>query len=306
MFNDLHWSIYPGAEKDVLARVAAYAQHCIKHGVNAGGVWIDTDAGPVDLSKLKSDNWVNAGPALDAERDALPIQVANGTAIVDLKGLMVRSAGMFAHFFGITGSDQVRQSIQAADADPDITEIVLRVDSPGGSVSGMAELGDAVKATDKPIVTQVEGVAASAAFYVAALTDKITVGRTDLVGSIGTRMLLFDFSKAFREAGIEAVVIDSGEFKSTGAPGTEITDRQRADLQRIVDFHFDDFVAQVVEGRGMTEKAVRAIADGRMFTPPEAIANGLIDGVSTFEQVMSGFHTKTQRLTSASRARLAL
>ncbi|KKN71031.1 hypothetical protein LCGC14_0424480 [marine sediment metagenome] len=281
MFNDLHWSIYPGAEKDVLARVAAYAQHCIKHSISAG-------------------------PALDAERDALPVQVVGTTAIVDLKGLMVRSAGMFARFFGITGSDQIRAAIEAADHDEDIDNIVLRVDSPGGSVSGIAELADAIKATETPIVAHVEGVAASAAFWVASQADRITVGRMDLVGSIGVTLTLFDLSKAFRDDGIETVVIDTGELKTIGAPGTEITKAQRDQLQHLVDFFFDGFVSGVAQGRGLTEKQVRAIADGRMFTPAEAQENGLIDGVSTFDEVMAAFHVKPLRRTSASRARLAI
>ena len=281
MFNDLHWSIYTGAERDVLARVAIYAQHCIRNGISAG-------------------------PALDAERDALPVQVAGTTALVDLKGLMIRSAPPWASFFGITGTDQVRQAIEAADADPDIEQIVMRVDSPGGSVAGLAELSDAIKSTTKPIVAHVEGIAASAALWVVSQADRITVGRMDLVGSIGVRVLLFDLSKAFKEAGIEAVVIDTGEFKSAGVEGTEITENQRADFRRIVDFFFDDFVGAVAEGRGLTEKQVRTIADGRMFTPAEAIASGLIDGISSIDEVMAAFHVKPLRKTSASRARLEL
>ena len=247
-----------------------------------------------------------AGPVLDAARDGLPLRLSQGVAVIPLMGPMIRRGGALARMFGMSGTDDVRRAVESALADADVREIVMRVDSPGGSVSGLDQLGDVMNAADKPITAIVEGMAASAAYYVASQADSIFVGRNDLVGSIGTRMLLYDFSAAFEEMGVKPVVIDTGPYKSAGALGTEITDAQQAEFQRIVDFYFNDFVSVVARGRQMTENAVREAADGRMFTPTQAIEIGLIDGVSTYEAVLNQARRRHQTDRSADTARARL
>lgn len=280
--NDLYWNIHPQAAQDAMSRVSAYYSYCATHGIEDG-------------------------PADTAARDGLPIRVTQGVAVIPMMGPMMRRAGPMARIFGIAGTDSTRLAIEVALADESVERILLRMDSPGGSVSGLDQLGDVVNNADKPIVAQVEGMAASAAYYVAAQTDRIMVGRTDLVGSIGTRIMLYDFSKAFEEAGIEPVPIDTGEFKSAGAMGTEITEAQRADFQRIVDFYFEDFVRAVSRGRNMTEAAVKDAADGRMFTPEEAIELSLIDGIAGLERTLNELRGQSQtRRTESARARLQI
>lgn len=276
-------SIHPSALSDFTSRLSALAQ-----AIKAGDI--------------------TAGPADDAERDGLPIRVVNGVAVIPLMGFMVRRAGYFARLFGFSGTDDVRHAIQVALADEDISNILLRVDSPGGSVCGLPEIADVIHSADKPIITQVEGTCASAAYYVASQTDRILIGRGDLVGSIGVRMLMYDYSKAFEEAGIKAIPIDTGKYKSAGAIGTEITEEHIADFQRIVDFYFDDFVAMVTRGRGISEDTVRAVGDGRMYTPAEAAGNGLIDGVSTIEETLNELRNSARvgRSTQSARARIAI
>ena len=241
---------------------------------------------------------VSAGAADDAERFGLPIQKHGNVAVVSLEGPMVKNAG-FLRFFGFAGSKETQRAIEAAASDDDIETILLNIDSPGGSVDGLAELTDATAAAarEKTVIAQVSGMAASAAFMVASQASKIFAGRMDLIGSIGTRMLLFDLSKMFEEAGIKAIPVDTGKFKSAGALGTEITDEQIADFQRIVDAFFDDFVAAVANGRSMSEKKVREVGDGRIFLAREAIEIGLIDGIQSFDE------TFTQNIKMARPAR---
>lgn len=280
--HDLYWNIHPQAAADAAARLTQYYSYCATHGVEDG-------------------------PAENAGRDGLPIRVMNGLAVVPLMGPMIRRAGPLARIFGIAGTDSTRLAIESALADEEVERILLRVDSPGGSVSGLDQLGDVINAAQKPIVVQVEGMSASAAYYVTSQADRVMVGRTDLVGSIGTRMMLYDFSKMFENEGIKAVPIDTGEFKSAGALGTEITEAQRADFQRIVDFYFADFVRAVSRGRNMTEGAVKDVADGRMFTPEEALESNLIDGIATLESTLNELRGQRQtRQTDSARARLRM
>lgn len=283
--DDLLWSLYPPAESAALARLRGYHRY-------------------------RADKGIEDGPALDAGRDGLPVFMDGGVAIVDLMGPMFRRAGSVARrHFGLAGTDATRMAVEAADADPDTEHILLRVDSPGGSVSGLDQLGDAVARTAKPVTAVVDGMAASAAYYVASQADRILLGRTDMVGSIGTRLMLYDFSKMFEQEGVEAVPIDTGPFKSAGAMGTKITEEQRADFQRIVDFYYNDFVGAVARGRNLSEKAVLKVADGRLFTPGEAQSLGLVDGIATIAEVRHELRSRMSRRgrkTDAARARLLL
>lgn len=275
------WSINPQSASDAMARVSAYFNYCAQHGIEDG-------------------------PADTAARDGLPIRVSQGVAVIPMMGPMMRRAGPTARVFGITGTDSTRLAIEVALADDAVERILLRVDSPGGSVSGLDQLGDVVNAADKPIVTQVEGMAGSAAYYVAAQSSRIMVGRTDMVGSIGTRMLMYDYSKMFENEGVEPVPIDTGEFKSAGAQGTQITEAQRDDFQRIVNFYYEDFVRAVSRGRNMTEAAVKDAGDGRIFPPEEAMELGLIDGVATLEKTLNEMRSQQSRSTDSARARMKI
>lgn len=248
-----------------------------------------------------------SGPVEDANRDGLPVQQRGNTAIVPLMGPMMKTTGFLGRFLGLTSTAEVTQAIEAAGADEEVDQVVLLIDSPGGSVAGLSELGDAVArvAADKEVIAQVDSMAASAAYYVAARASKIYSGRMDMVGSIGARMFMLDLSKAFENEGIEPVVIDTGEFKSAGAPGTEITDRQKADFQRVVDGFFADFRDTVMEGRGMTRAQFDAVGDGRMFFAEEAVELGLIDGIQTLSTTIAQIAPQRRgRRTTAARKRI--
>ena len=128
----------------------------------------------------------------------------------------------------------------------------------------------------------------AAGFGRASQADKGFAERMDVIGSVGATATLFDESEAFAKEGVRTVVINTGEFKTAGELGTEITARQEADFQRIVDGFFDDFVATVARGRGMGVAAVKESADGRMFFAPAAVKRGLIDGVQTLDVTIAG------------------
>lgn len=241
------------------------------------------------------------------EEDGPPVMVQDGVGMIPVQGPMIRTgSGLLAALLGIVGTDDIRRAVQAAERRDDVREIVLRINSPGGSVDGLSELSDAVLQArqTKRVTAQVEGMAASAAYQVASQATRIVAGRMDMVGSIGVRLMLMDMSRMAANEGIRPVVIDTGEFKSAGAPGTEITERQQADFQRIVDQHFADFVGAVARGRGMTETQVRELADGRMFIAEnEAVSNGLVDAIQTFDQTFAELRQPEQSATNGRRRR---
>lgn len=251
---------------------------------------------------------INAGPAQDAERTGLPLRVRGSTALVSTIGPMMKDPGIWS-YFGVASTSATRAALLSAGADADIETIVWRVDTPGGSVDGLAETADAVAqvARVKPVIVQVDGIAASAGLYVTAPATEIRAGRMDLIGSIGTRMTLYDYSKAFEDAGIRAIPIDTGEFKSAGEIGTEITDEQIADFKRIVDGYFADFKAMLMAGRGLDQQQFEAVSDGRVWLTSDALKLGLVDKVATLEQTLAELDAGARgRSTSSAHARLKL
>lgn len=261
---------------------------------------------------LQATDIVQAMAAMPEERAGdmdLPLEISGSTATIPIRGVMTKNPGFFTRFFGGTSTRMVQKAVEIAAADKGVDTVIMPVDSPGGSVDGLAELGDAVfKARESvTVIGQVEGLCASAAYYPISQADKVFAGRMDMIGSIGTRLVLFDESKAFEEAGIETVVIDTGAFKSIGEPGTEVTDEQKAELQKTVNLFFADFKAVIARGRGRRLSAARLdeVADGRVFLADEAKALGLIDGIQTLDVTINKLSARRGRAQANNRLRQA-
>lgn len=242
-----------------------------------------------------------------------------GVAVIPITGPLASSWPDWLEAIEQVGSYQrIGAAFARAVADPRAESILLAIDSPGGSVVGLSELGDMIYAArgKKPIVAQSAGMVASAAYYLAAQADKFYASRMDMIGSIGTIMVVNDYSEAFAKAGIRPVVLSSAPkdrpFKSTGVPGTAITPAQEADLQRIVDGYFADFKAAVQRGRRMPDAQFTKAADGRVWLGSEALTMGLVDGVQSAGVTLAKLHKGAagqpapMRNGHAQRAELAL
>lgn len=233
-----------------------------------------------------------AGPAVEAQANrAIPFQMVpgSGVAVVSIQGVMEKRGSMFGRMFGESSMLAVKAGLNAAVDDPTVKSILLRIDSPGGTVSGTTDLADHVAATArlKRTVAFVDGVAASAAFWVGAQASEIWALRDSIVGSIGIFNVIFDTSEMAKKEGVKPIVINTGKFKGAGMPGTKITPEQIAEWQKRADFSFAEFKAAVGRGRGMSAEAVDAVADGRVFHPPEALELNLIDRVMSFEEAVA-------------------
>lgn len=215
--------------------------------------------------------------------------------LINITGPMFKGAEDAYWFGGTSTVEAIKAVNEFANADG-LKSIVLNFDSPGGTVDGLAELGDAIfeARKRKKVYSQTSGTMASAAYYAASQADKIYAGRMDMIGSIGTRLMLYDFSKYFDSLGIKAIPIDTGPLKSAGAVGTEITAEQQAYFQDVVNRYFDDFVSVVARGRSMSKAEVRKLADGRMYMADEAVKNGLIDGIQTLPETIGKLNGRYQ------------
>lgn len=210
--------------------------------------------------------------------------IEDDVALITIDGPLTKRESVWQILFGGASYFSIEAALDAARENAAIGSAVVWMDSPGGEVDGIQTAADAIDrfAAEKPIATHVEGMAASAAYYLAARTGAVFAEKSlTMIGSIGTRMMLYDLSKAFEDAGYKAIPIDTGFMKSAGAEGTVITDEQKKEFQRIIDRFFDEFVAAVADGRGMSSAAVRTLADGRVFFAEDGLKNGLVDGVQS-------------------------
>lgn len=212
---------------------------------------------------------------------------ATKIAVIDIEGTLTKQGSSFSDAGSMV---RIRQHVRAAANDPSVGGILLRIDSPGGTVSGTADLADEIVAArqKKPVHAFVEDMAASAAYWLCSQCDRVVANnRTAVVGSIGTFVGLYDLSGWAAKEGIKAIVVKSGSLKGAGFPGTEITEEQVATWQDLIDKTQAEFTAAVASGRGMSTDDVQAIADGRVHMAADAQAMGLIDGIESFEAAMA-------------------
>ena len=233
-----------------------------------------------------------AGPAREAQADGrIPFQMVPGTgiAVVSITGIMEKRMSMLGSLFGGTSMLAVKAAINAAIADKSVSSILLRIDSPGGTVSGTTDLSDHIAAASrrKRLVAYVDGTAASAAYWAGSQAQEMWASRDSLVGSIGVYGVIYDKSEMAKREGIKPVVISTGKYKGEGAPGTKISAEQIAEWRKRIEFSFSEFKAAVGRGRGMSATAVAAVADGRVFHPPESVDLKLIDRVMSFEDAVA-------------------
>lgn len=218
----------------------------------------------------------------------------DGVAVIHLSGPMMKYASSLS---GGCSTIRLRREIRQAAADAAVLGILLMVDSPGGTVAGTHDLAAEVAraAEKKPLHAYIEDLGASAAYWVASQAARITAGPTTMVGSIGTFAVIQDLSGAAEKLGVKVHVLRAGEFKGAGTRGTEVTDEQLAEWQRIVNELNEHFVKGVAAGRKLSIDAVRSLADGRIHIGQAAVGMRLIDAVGDFQAAMDAMRSETSR-----------
>ena len=187
-------------------------------------------------------------------------------AVIDITGI-------------ITKSDATIKLIHAYRDDPSVKAIVMRIDSPGGSVAPVQEIYTELEKMEKPIVASMAGSAASGGYYIACAADTILANPGTLTGSIGVIMQFTRMKGLYDKVGLEHQVIKSGQFKDTGSPFRTLTEAEQAVLQATVDDVYNQFVDTIAEARGhlLTRTEVVELADGRIFSGKQALDSKLID-----------------------------
>lgn len=179
----------------------------------------------------------------------------------------------------IIAADETIAQLTEFRKQENIRAIVLRIDSPGGAVGASQELYEEVKRTDKvkPVVASMASVAASGGLYAALGARKIVANPGTLTGSMGVILKFANLEELFQKIGYKSEVVKSGRLKDIGSPSRPITAEEREMLQAMIDDVHSQFIKAVAESRKLPEEAVRAIADGRIFSGAQAKELKLID-----------------------------
>ncbi len=183
------------------------------------------------------------------------------------------------------------QQLEQAERDDDVKAVVLRINSPGGTVTASDTMYEMVRKfrekTKKPVIGSTQEVAASGAYYVACGCDEIVAHPTSVIGSIGVIFETFDVSRGLDKLGIKNESIKSGELKDMGSPFKPLAPEARAVMQGMIDQYYTRFVGVVRETREITDSQKLSTAtDGRVFSGQQALELGLVDRLGTLEDAI--------------------
>ena len=180
----------------------------------------------------------------------------------------------------ISGSQHIVNQVKKFRQDKRIRGIILRIDSPGGSVGPSQEIYDEVlKAREggKIIYASMGSMAASGGYYIASAAEKIFANPGTLTGSIGVIMAFTNAKGLMEKIGLQPKIIKAGKYKDIGSPARAMTEKERNLLQSVVDDVHQQFIEAIASGRGISIEEVTAIADGRIFTGRQAHSLKLVD-----------------------------
>lgn len=203
-------------------------------------------------------------------------------ALIDVSGLLADASA--PQFIGQSTSpvDALVARLRVAEEDPNIRAVIVRINSPGGTVTGSdimyRELRAFSQRTKKPVVASMSEIAASGGYYLALAADEIYAHPTSVTGSIGVIFRTFNFSEGMARLGIHSRAIVSGPNKDIASPFSPAHERHFDILQAMIDEYYDAFRGLVVERRpNVNDDSLDNAADGRVLTGAQAHALGLVD-----------------------------
>lgn len=186
---------------------------------------------------------------------------------------------------------RVRDELDLAESQGDIAAILLRIDSPGGSPTAsdavFRQIDRFKREYDIPVHAQLLGTAASGGYYVAMAADRIVASPTTITGSIGVIMLGINLSGLMDKIGVDDQTITSGPYKDAGSFLRPMRPEERAQLSSVIDDLYERFLAVVDQGRPQLERdRLRELADGRIYSAPQALQAGLVDEIGDLEETI--------------------
>lgn len=212
-------------------------------------------------------------------------EFGDAVAIIHVEGT-IGTGSTFNPFEGGVYSEEIIRYIHSADEDPSVKAIVVRINSPGGSVVASDEIYSELNKVDKPVIVSMGDVAASGGYYIACAADHIFANPATLTGSIGVYSQIPNAEELLKKLGIEVLILRSGPSKAAGNLFEKMSEEDLAIIQAMVDEIHEMFVDIVAQGRDLPVEKVRELADGRGYTGKQALELGLIDELGNLPEAI--------------------
>ena len=214
--------------------------------------------------------------------------------IVDISGIISDEG---KHGLGFLSDEpntvsRIKEELTTAAQDDSIKAIILRINSPGGTVTASDiiyhEIEQFKKTSGVPVIACIMDVGASGGYYVAVSADKIVAHPTTVTGSIGVIMLNLSVEGLMQKIGVKDTSIKTGEHKDMGSPLKTMTEEEQKIFHGVLDDMYQKFLAVIVKNRqGLSMEKLRPLADGRIYTARQALELGLIDQIGYLDDAVS-------------------
>ncbi|MBB5318074.1 signal peptide peptidase SppA [Tunturiibacter empetritectus] len=198
---------------------------------------------------------------------------SNSIAVIDISG-------------AILSPETIDSQLRKFGDDSSVKAILLHINSPGGGAAASQEIYHEVlrvrQENHKKVIASIESVGASGAYYIASACDRIYANDASVVGSIGVIMEWTNYGDLLRWAKLKNVVIHAGELKDAGDPSRDLTPKEQAYFQSLVDNMYTQFVHDVATGRHTSDEKIKPLATGQVWTGQQSLPLGLIDKVGGY------------------------
>jgi len=236
------------------------------------------------------------------------LSIHEGVGVVNIVGSLVTNAHPGYAMYGVVGYNAIKDTLTVAAQDPEIKHILLNIDSPGGSAAGVdsvSTLISKISSEYKPVTAFSEGQMASAAYWIGASADSISTTRLADVGSIGVIAISQEYTKAMEQSGVTPTVFRAGEFKALGSPYEVMSKDAAKVIQGKLDTLYSEFTSHIAASRGQLSADTTKWAEGKTFLGFEGLKAGLIDQITTFEDLTTSLVKKVSGAKDSGRMKLS-
>jgi signal peptide peptidase SppA len=236
-----------------------------------------------------------SGPPIEAANPRSNVEYNKGqkkaVAVLPLFGTISHRMNMMSAMSGGTSTELFGKAFDEHLADDEVGTIIIDVDSPGGSVTGVTELWSKIYAgrKEKRIIAIANGLMASAAYWIASAASDVMAIPSGAIGSVGVYAIHTDYSEADKQAGVKRTIISAGDYKTEANQSQPLSDDARVHLQHRVHEYYDMMTADIARGRGIKQSGVKeTFGQGRMFSTKDAKQRGMIDRTGSLEKLLKG------------------
>lgn len=236
-------------------------------------------------------------PEKEEEEKSYLLSVHGDVGVVTIRGSLTNRDSYWNRYAGVTSYNEIRRALVQAANDKSLKSILLDIDSGGGAVSGVADVGNLIRAINsgvKRVYAFTDGNMCSAAYWVGCAAAEVYTSKTAVLGSIGVIATHMEYSEMFKKAGIGVNVVRAGEFKALLNTFEKAPKEGLEKQAEMLSAMYDVFVEHVAECRSSTVAQVNSrMAQGREFVGAMAVDVGLADGVSTFDKLLGTLQAKS-------------